>query len=65
MNQLTVIIERDAEGLFVASVPELHGCHTQAPTIPEALTRIAEAIELCLAENDQVEARRNGAPPSP
>ena len=23
-----VIIEKDDEGLYVASVPELHGCHS-------------------------------------
>ncbi|MBM3188790.1 MAG: type II toxin-antitoxin system HicB family antitoxin [Chloroflexi bacterium] len=43
-----VIIERDAEGYYVASVPELRGCHTQARSLDTLMTRIEEAIELCL-----------------
>jgi predicted RNase H-like HicB family nuclease len=43
-----VIIERDSEGYFVASVPALPGCHTQAESLDELMTRVREAIELCL-----------------
>ena len=43
-----VIIERDAEGYYVASAPALHGCHTQAASLDELMVRIREAIELCL-----------------
>jgi len=43
-----VIIEQDAEGYFVASVPELSGCHTQAKSLDKLMQRIREAIELCL-----------------
>jgi predicted RNase H-like HicB family nuclease len=43
-----VIIERDTGGYFVASVPELHGCHTQARSLDTLMERIKEAIELCL-----------------
>jgi predicted RNase H-like HicB family nuclease len=42
------VIERDADGYYVASVPQLHGCHTQARSLDELMTRIREAIELCL-----------------
>jgi predicted RNase H-like HicB family nuclease len=48
-----VIIERDSEGYFVASVPELHGCHTQAKSLDRLMERIKEAIELCLEVQDQ------------
>ncbi len=44
----TVIIEKDEDGWFVASVPSLKGCHTQGKTMDEALSNIKEAIELCL-----------------
>jgi predicted RNase H-like HicB family nuclease len=44
----SVIIERDAEGYYVASVPELRGCHTQAKSLDTLMKRIREAIELCL-----------------
>lgn len=43
-----VVIERDEEGFYVASVPELHGCHTQAQSLDVLMERIREAIELCL-----------------
>ena len=45
-----VLIEQDEDGIFVASVPAVPGCHTQGKTYEEALNNIQEAIELCLAE---------------
>ena len=47
-----VIIERDAEGYYVATVPELAGCHTQARSLDTLMKRIREAIELCLEVED-------------
>ena len=47
-RQFTVVIERDEEGYLVASVPSLHGCHTQARSMDELLERVKEAIQLCL-----------------
>ncbi|MEH1872226.1 type II toxin-antitoxin system HicB family antitoxin [Nostoc sp.] len=47
-REFNVIIERDADGYFVASVPNLPGCHTQAKTLDELMERIREAIQLCL-----------------
>ena len=44
----TVLIERDEQGYFVGSVPELKGCHTQARSLEELMARIGEAIFLCL-----------------
>ncbi len=44
----SVIIERDADGYFVASVPALPGCHTQAKSMDQLLRRITEAIKLYL-----------------
>jgi len=43
-----VIVERDADGYYVASVPALHGCHTQARSLDELMERIRESIALCL-----------------
>ncbi len=48
-----VVIERDEEGFYVASVPELHGCHTQAKSLDVLMERIREAIELCLEAGGQ------------
>jgi predicted RNase H-like HicB family nuclease len=47
-REFTVLIEQDEEGYFVATVPELHGCHTQARSLDELMKRAKEAIELCL-----------------
>jgi len=48
LKQFKVIIEQDEDGYFVASVPVLPGCYTQAKTLPELKKRIREAILLCL-----------------
>jgi predicted RNase H-like HicB family nuclease len=45
-----VVVERDAEGYYVASVPSLHGCHTQARSLDELMERVREVITLCLEE---------------
>jgi predicted RNase H-like HicB family nuclease len=50
-----VIIERDAEGYYVATVPELRGCHTQAKSLDVLMERIREAIALCLEVKDDDE----------
>lgn len=47
-HQFDVIVEKDSAGYFVASVPALIGCHTQAKSLDELMERIREAIELCL-----------------
>ena len=47
-NQFKVVIEQDEDGYFVASVPALPGCFTQAKTLGDLKKRIREAILLCL-----------------
>ena len=47
-KEFTVIIEQDEEGYFIAEVPELKGCHTQAKSLDTLMKRIKEAIQLCL-----------------
>jgi len=43
-----VIIEQDEDGWFIATVPALRGCHTQARTLTELDGRVKEAIGLCV-----------------
>lgn len=47
-REFNVIIEEDEDGILVASVPELPGCHTQAKNLDDLMLRIREAVELCL-----------------
>ena len=47
-REFNIVIEQDDDGFFVASVPELRGCHTQAKSLDVLMKRIREAIELCL-----------------
>ena len=56
-REFSVVIERDEEGHFVASVPALPGCHTQARSLDELMERVREAIALCL----EVEAEEAGS----
>jgi predicted RNase H-like HicB family nuclease len=50
--KFTVVVERDEDGIYVASVPLLQGCYTQGETYEEALENIKDAIKL------HIEARR-------
>jgi predicted RNase H-like HicB family nuclease len=47
-REFDVVIERDTEGCYVASVPALRGCHTQARSLDDLMERVKEAVELCL-----------------
>jgi predicted RNase H-like HicB family nuclease len=51
-KKFTVVIERDDDGYYVASVPTLRGCHTQAKTLDALMKRVREAVELCLESED-------------
>ena len=51
-KEFNVVIERDADGYFVATVPELKGCHTQAKSLDLLMKRVREAVELCLEVQD-------------
>ena len=57
--RFTVVVERDEDGLYVASVPLLQGCYTQGETYEEALENIKDAIRL------HIEARRDSGEPIP
>lgn len=46
--EFPVFIEKDEDGILIASVPSIPGCHTHAKTLPTLMKRIKEAIELCL-----------------
>ena len=45
-RDFNIIIERDEDGYYIGSVPELPECHTQVKSLNELHERIIEAIEL-------------------
>ncbi len=44
----TVLIEKDEDDYYIATVPELKSCYTQAKSIEELIPRIKEVIQLCI-----------------
>ncbi|MDE3069056.1 MAG: type II toxin-antitoxin system HicB family antitoxin [Verrucomicrobiota bacterium] len=49
-----MIVERDEAGYYVANVPKLRGCHTQARSLDKLMERVREAIALCLEVEQDV-----------
>ena len=45
---LTVLIEQGEDGAYIATVPSLKSCYTQADTVQEVLEKIREVAMLCL-----------------
>jgi len=43
-----ILVERDEDGYYVATVVELPGCHTQAKTLDSLNRRVREAVEAYL-----------------
>jgi predicted RNase H-like HicB family nuclease len=46
--RFTVVLEKEEDGGFVASVPALPGCVSQGDTRAEAMKNVREAIEIYL-----------------
>jgi predicted RNase H-like HicB family nuclease len=50
-RKFTVVIERDEDDYYVATVPALRGCHTQAKNLDTLMKRVREVVQLCLQDN--------------
>jgi predicted RNase H-like HicB family nuclease len=50
-----VIIERDADGAWIARVPSVRGCHTYGRTLDQARRRIREALSLWVDDAESAE----------
>ncbi len=46
--KLSVTLDRDEDGIWVAECPSIPGCVSQGKTKAEALKNIKEAIALCI-----------------
>lgn len=59
MIKIVAYIERDPEtGLYVGTVPEIAGAHTQAKTLDELQENLKEVVELCLEEMSPEEKKQ-------
>ncbi len=47
-RDFTVIIERDEDGYFIGTFPQLKGCYTQAKSLDQLMERMKEVVSLCL-----------------
>jgi predicted RNase H-like HicB family nuclease len=52
-DPFTVLVEKDEQGYFVATVPKLRGCYTQAKSLDVLMRRVQEAIALCLPDESR------------
>ncbi len=57
--RFTIVVERDEDGVYVASCPAIQGCYTQGDTYEEAVENLKDAITL------HIEARRQVGEPVP
>lgn len=49
--QFTAQIEKDQDtGLYIGSIPNVPGAHTQAKTLDELNINLKEVLELCIEE---------------
>jgi len=51
--QYTVVVERDEDGIYIASCPALQGCHSQGSSYEEVVENLKDAIKL------HIEARQS------
>jgi predicted RNase H-like HicB family nuclease len=52
-HDFDIVIEKDSDGYYVASVPALKGCHTQARSLDDLMERVREVVLLCLEEEEE------------
>ena len=57
--EFTVVVERDEDGVYIASCPALQGCHSQGDTYEEAIANLKDAMKL------HIEARQSLGEPIP
>lgn len=60
--EFKALIEQDEDGWFVASVPELPGCHTQGKTLEQVRSRIKEVIQLVLDADPDTRKEKLASP---
>ncbi len=54
--EFAVKYERDRDGWWFASIPEIQGCHTQGSSLPQARERIRECLALYVSSSEAASA---------
>jgi len=54
-RKFIVVIERDEDGNYPASFPNLRGCHTHAKNLDTLMKRAREVIDLYLEAGEEVD----------
>ena len=49
IRKLSVVIEKNKDGFFLASVPARRGCNTKVKSLDVLMKKVGEAIKLCLS----------------
>lgn len=57
--QFTVVVERDEDGVYIATCPALPGCYSQGDSYQEALENLKDAMKL------HIQARQSLGEPIP
>jgi predicted RNase H-like HicB family nuclease len=57
--QFTIVVERDEDGVYIATCPALPGCYSQGDTYQEALENLKDAVKL------HIQARQSLGEPIP
>jgi len=52
--RFTVVVERDEDGVYIASCPAMQGCHSQGDTHEEAVENLKDAIRLHIEARQQL-----------
>ena len=55
MKMYDVLMERDEDGWWIASVEGVSGCHTQGRSIAQALRRTREALAVCVDDHESAQ----------
>lgn len=58
-HRYKVVVERDEDGVYIATCPAIQGCYSQGETYEEALENLKDAVRL------HIEARRSLGEPVP
>jgi predicted RNase H-like HicB family nuclease len=55
MSKYRIDLERDESGAWIASVPDVPGCHSHGRSIEQAMNRIREALGLWVEDAEDAE----------